>query len=127
MRTAWKTRAWRQSCFKPYKFDFPVVVDIEDSRHEKLSVEQLTQITAVFCEEIKKAGYQPMIYSSASWLNHKLDTKKLSEYDIWVAHWGTKKPAYSGDYTVWQYSCKGIVSGINGGVDLNIAYKNYSG
>lgn len=111
---------------KPYKLDFPVVVDIEDSRHEKLSVEQLTEVTAVFCEEIKKAGYEPMIYASASWLNSKLDTKKLSEYEIWVAHWGTTKPAYRGDFGVWQYSCKGKVSGIKGSVDLNVAYKNYS-
>lgn len=111
---------------KPYKPDFPIVVDIEDSRQEKLSVEELTLIVDIFCKEVKKAGYEPMIYSSASWLNNKLDTKKLSDYEIWVAHWGTLKPAFNGDYGVWQYSCKGRVSGISGAVDLNIAYKDYS-
>lgn len=111
---------------KPYKLEFPVVVDIEDGRQQKLSVEELTRVAEVFCEEVKKAGYQPMIYASASWLNNKLDTKKLSDYEIWVAHWGTTKPAYRGSYGVWQYSCKGIVSGIKGSVDLNVAYKDYS-
>jgi len=27
---------------------------------------------------------------------------------------------------MWQYSCKGIVSGIDGYVDLNLSYKNYA-
>lgn len=111
---------------KQYKPDFPVVVDIEDGRQEKLSVEELTLIADIFCEEVKKAGFQPMIYSSASWLNNRLDTKKLSDNEIWVAHWGTLKPAYNGSYGVWQYSCKGRVSGINGAVDLDIAYIDYS-
>ncbi len=111
---------------KQYKPDFPIVVDIEDSRQQKLSVGELTLIADIFCKEVKKAGYEPMIYSSASWLNNKLDTKKLSDYEIWVAHWGTLKPAYNGSYGVWQYSCKGRVSGISGAVDLNIAYKDYS-
>lgn len=109
---------------KPYKLDLPAIVDIEDTRHIKLSKEELTKIADVFCEELKKAGYEPMIYSSASWLNEKLNTKELSDYGIWVAHWGTVKPAFSGDYAVWQFSCKGIVSGISGDVDLNIAYKD---
>lgn len=111
---------------KQYKPDFPLVVDIEDSRQQKLGIEELTLIADIFCEEVKKAGYEPMIYSSASWLNNKLDTKKLSDYEIWVAHWGTLKPAYNGSYGVWQYSCKGRVSGISGAVDLNIAYIDYS-
>lgn len=111
---------------KRYKPDFPIVVDIEDSRQQKLSVGELTLVADVFCEEVKKAGYQPMIYSSASWLNNKLDMKKLSDYETWVAHWGVLKPAYNGSYGVWQYSCKGRVSGISGAVDLNIAYIDYS-
>ncbi len=111
---------------KPYKPDFPIVVDIEDSRQENLSVSELTRIADVFCKEVKKAGYTPMIYASASWLNNKLDTKQLSEYEIWVAHWGAVRPAFRGDYGVWQYSCEGMVSGISGKVDLNIAYKDYS-
>ena len=27
---------------------------------------------------------------------------------------------------MWQYTCKGIVSGIDGYVDLNLSYKNYA-
>lgn len=111
---------------KPYEPDFPIVVDVEDSKHESLSAEELTRITAVFCEEIKKAGYTPMIYASASWLTGKLNTKQLSNYEIWVAHWGALKPSFRGSYGVWQYSSKGRVSGIKGDVDLNVAYKNYS-
>ena len=111
---------------KQYKPDFPLVVDIEDSRQQKLSVEQLTLVADIFCEEIKKAGYEPMIYSSASWLNNKLDTKELSDYELWVAHWGVLKPSFKGSYGMWQYACSGRVSGISGAVDLDIAYIDYS-
>ena len=111
---------------EPYKLDFPIVLDIEDRTQEALGVDELTRIAAVFCEEIKKAGYTPMIYSSASWLNNRLNMSKLSEYEVWVAHWGTTRPAYRGSYGVWQYSSEGRVSGISGDVDLNIAYIDYS-
>ena len=111
---------------EPYELDFPIVVDIEDSTQEGLSVDELTRVAMVFCDEIKKAGYTPMIYSSASWLNNRLDMSRLSEYEVWVAHWGTTKPAYRGSFGVWKYSCEGRVSGISGDVDLNVAYIDYS-
>ena len=45
----------------------------------------------------------------------------LNKYKVWLAHY-TDKTNYAGKYNIWQYTSNGIVSGISGRVDLNIAY-----
>ena len=66
-----------------------------------------------------------MIYANKAWLTNYLDMSQLSEYDVWLAQWNTV-PTYSGEFGMWQYSSKGIVSGIDGYVDLNLSYRDYS-
>ena len=112
---------------------FPVIIDCEASsgRGDKISVEQRTQNIIAFCEKIKQEGYKPMLYSNKNWLEEYIDTSKLSEYDIWLAHYtGTTDPvnnpsSYKGTYHIWQYTSSGSVPGISTNVDINIAYKKY--
>ena len=66
-----------------------------------------------------------MLYSNKTWLTQYLDVSQLSEYDVWLAQWNTV-PTYKGNFGMWQYTCRGIVSGIDGFVDLNLSYKNYA-
>jgi len=47
-------------------------------------------------------------------------------YLIWLAHY-TSQTTYTGDYTCWQYSSNGSVSGISGNVDMNFWYGDTSG
>ena len=49
---------------------------------------------------------------------------ELKAYDLWIADYRSSVgyPAYG----IWQYSSNGRVPGINGAVDLNIAYQNYA-
>ncbi len=107
------------------KITYPVVLDVEEAYQAKLGKKTLTKIVKAFLDEIKAAGYYPMLYSNKTWLTDYLDMKQLSEYDVWLAQWNTV-PTYSGPFGIWQYSCKGIVGGIKGYVDLNISYKNYA-
>ncbi len=111
---------------KPYEIDFPVMFDFEDNSQVPLGRDKLTRIAQVFLGEIKDAGYYPMIYSYKNWLNNNLDMDKLREYEVAVAEWNVPKSTYEGKYGVWQYSCTGLVSGINGDVDLDICYKDYA-
>lgn len=77
-----------------------------------------------FLERVEAAGYFVGLYGSASSLTtHTADDIK-SRYTIWLAHW-TEITNYSGDYGIWQHSCKGKVDGINGDVDLDKCYVNY--
>ncbi len=65
-----------------------------------------TRICQAFCEEIKDAGYEPMIYASASVFTGYLNRETLHDkYKIWVAHYtGGKATNYSLPMYMWQFS-----------------------
>lgn len=110
---------------KNYKPLYPVVVDIEsNSSTQNLSSETLVDIAVTFCETIEDAGYYAMIYSNLNFFNTKLNSQELDKYDKWLAQWASRT-TYDGEFGIWQYSSTGTVSGINGNVDLDIAYKDY--
>ncbi len=108
---------------KKYKITLPIFIDIEDSAMPK---GQLTEIAQAFCQTVQSAGYTAGVYSSISWWKSYLDYSKLSSYKIWIARFNTVLSG--GNYTwtgrcdYWQYSGSGTIDGINGNVDLNIAY-----
>ena len=119
------------------KITYPIVVDIEwagggegnKGRADYISVTKRTEAARGFCETIKHSGYTPMIYANKYWLTSFLDMSRLSEYDVWIAHYvsgaPTKTSDYKGKYMIWQYTSGGSVPGIGGNVDLDISYKNY--
>ena len=110
---------------KPYKITYPVVLDVEEQSQADLGKEKITKIAKAFLDEIRAAGYYAMLYSNKSWLTYNFDMSQLADYEIWLAQWNTV-PTYKGEFGMWQYSCKGVVSGIDGYVDLNLSYKNYA-
>lgn len=109
----------------PYKITYPVVLDIEEQSQAQLGKKTVTKIVKAFLDEVNAAGYYAMLYSNKTWLTQYLDMSQLSGYEVWLAQWNTV-PTYKGEFGMWQYSCKGIVSGIDGYVDLNLSYKNYA-
>lgn len=106
---------------------YPITIDIEDfegTRNYSLSVQERTNIVKAFCNTIKNEGYKPMLYSYTYFLENKLDMNQLNSYDTWIAdYYGNTW--YTRDYTIWQYTDKGSINGINGNVDLNYCYKKY--
>lgn len=104
--------------------DFPIVFDIEDKEQLKLNNRQRTDIIKAFCDEIEKAGYYAMFYCNLNWLNNYLYRDELlSKYDLWLAQWDIGSPAVK--CGIWQKSDCGHINGINGNVDIDIAYKDY--
>lgn len=110
-----------------YDISYPIIFDIEDPWYinNGYSKQTLTDMAITFCEEIKNAGYMPMIYSYASFFDSHLDKERLKEYPVWVAHIDTDVPAYDGKYFMWQYSWEGSIDGIEGNVDLDYAYVDF--
>lgn len=109
----------------PYDLDFPAVLDFEDpSQQDNLTNEERTAIAKAFLEEVEKAGYYPMLYTNRNWATGYLNMDELSDYDVWLAEW-FPKPAYTGDFDIWQFTAYGKVAGIGGDVDLNVCTKNY--
>lgn len=110
---------------KGYKLEYPVYFDIEDSCFDKLSNDEVRAITDTFCKYMEEQGYCCGITSYSNFLKNRLGVSFLNQYAVWIAHYNVRKPSYGGYYGMWQYSCNGSVSGINGAVDLDYAYVDY--
>lgn len=111
---------------QPYKLTYPVVYDTEEikndtARTDNLTKEQYTEYGITFCETVKAAGYEPMIYANMKWLAFMLDLEKLTDYKIWYADY-EEKPQNPYEIQMWQYTESGSVPGIEGNVDINILF-----
>lgn len=118
-----------QFCLNALKgrhLDYPVFYDVEANVQSKLSKDQLTAIVTTFCDAISRAGYLAGVYSSANWYLNKLDNAALSKYYKWVAHYGVGAPNYDGTFAIWQTTSSGSVPGINGAVDMDSCFKDFS-
>ena len=112
---------WVIEQIKDYKVDLPIAFDWEEWRYfnsYELSFFGLTSMAEAYLEEIEKAGYKGMLYSSKNYLEKIWFPTK---YETWLAHY-TDETNYSGEYTFWQMMSSGTVDGIRGGVDVNIYY-----
>lgn len=114
------------SALEGYKLQLPIVYDPElishdDARTDNVTGEQFTKNTITFCDAIKAAGYEPMVYSNMVWEATLFDMTKLQDYDFWYADYEAA-PQTPYDFTFWQYTESGKVPGIEGNVDLNLQF-----
>lgn len=120
---------------KNYSLDLPIVFDYEFSPSSEgrtnlawaegeLNKTKMTNITLAFCNTIKSAGYDVMVYANKTFLNKNIDHEVIEDagYEIWLAHY-TKSTDYTGDYRIWQYTSTGRIPGIADKVfDCNFMY-----
>ena len=109
---------------REYDITYPVAIDSEDLQAEgartlNLDVASRTDSVVGFCETIKVAGYEPMIYSNRNWFAQSLDMKRLGGYKLWMANYA-EYPDFPYNYSGWQYTGEGSLSGVSGYVDLNV-------
>ena len=104
-------------------FEMPIALDLEStSIDDKVGA---TEAAIAFCETLENAGYYVVIYGSDLYgFKDRMEIDRLKDYDKWVARYGSK-PTYVNEYGIWQYTSEGSINGIDGNVDLNIAYKDY--
>lgn len=110
-----------------YEINMPIVFDTEPIYYDKartddLTPGQLTAITRAFCEEIKNAGYTPMIYANAKRFTTVLHLEELSEYELWLADY-RQAPDFPYRFQMWQFTEKGSVPGIQGAVDIDLYFE----
>ena len=113
------------------KLDLPIAFDYEESdlegaRTENLNAEQATENAIAFMEELKAKGHKGVIYTNLNWANNMYDLKQLSNYDFWFAQYGTDNPKLKVPFSIWQYTDKGSVEGIDTYVDMDIMFKRKS-
>ncbi|MBP3901845.1 MAG: hypothetical protein J6D53_10420 [Blautia sp.] len=126
---------------KGYKISYPIVFDMEDSAQDTLTNDQRTDLARVFCDEIKKAGYYPMVYTNIYWHNYRLNVSRLREYDLWLASFGdtiNRPDRNKYRYTIWQAtggsttpgmnSTAGLIDGIpaDNEADINFGFVDYT-
>ena len=129
---------WVKENIKHYSVSLPVVYDCEgfhnsSSRMYNLSNKQITDNALSFINKIKSLGYDAMFYASKNDLETAFETNRIeAKSKIWIAHFDgkiypeAKNPQYSGKYSMWQYTNKGIVNGVSGDVDLVVSYEAFT-
>ncbi|MGI6068796.1 MAG: GH25 family lysozyme [Blautia sp.] len=133
---------WVIKQLQGYKISYPVVVDMEASAQDGLTNTQRSNIAKTFLDEVKKAGYYPMLYCNTDWYLNRLNVSTLAGYDKWMANYGDSLTAPAGvpssAYTIWQAtsgntdsglkSTRGLIPGIpkENNVDVDFGYKDYT-
>ena len=118
-------------------FDLPVFIDLEQATKQiALGKDTLTTYILSALDIIENAGYDAGVYANKNWYSNYIDKSRIVDagYDIWMAQYPSGSYAVDPDRydksslcNIWQYSSRGIVNGINGNVDVDVAYTDYSG
>lgn len=94
-------------------------VDVEDSRLPRDRA-RLTAIVRAFCQRVKQAGMDIMVYTNPDFLRNRLGD--LREYGLWLALWrSSENPPSTDTYPnlrIWQWGTE-AVRGIAGKADAN--------
>ena len=119
-----------------YSLKTTVWMDIEEQNIAKKLGAGLIDVILAYKNVINASGYQFGVYTGMSYYNTYLNKyeSRLDGIPMWIARYPStaamsidknpaesKKPAIR-NIVAWQYSSKGVVSGITGNVDLNILY-----
>ena len=111
--------AYYIALLRKYKFNHQLwaAVDVEDS-HLTGDRAALTARVKLFCDLVRAAGFRPMVYANSWWLESRFESP--AGVPIWEANWSASaRPSRA---RMWQYTSTGRVGGINGNVDMNVAY-----
>ena len=117
----------------PYRLDYPIAFDFEYDSVTRAARAGVTvtralasRIARTFCETTEAAGHYVLNYSNRDFLGRYFDEDVQARYDLWLAQW-PKEPdlARPPECGIWQYTSTGRVPGIDGDVDLDVAYRDY--
>lgn len=111
--------AYYISLLRKYKFNHQLwaALDVEDS-YLTGDRAALTARVKLFCDLVREAGFRPMVYANSWWLDSRFESP--AGVPIWEANWSASaRPSRA---RMWQYTSTGNVPGINGNVDMDVAY-----
>ena len=110
--------------------DFPVAIDFEGDSTAymrrmgvKPNKRLNTNICKIIAQELQAAGYKVIMYLNPDYIHNHVNYNELKGYDLWLAQYSS---SHSIKCDIWQHTSIGSVPGINGNVDMNIAYKDYT-
>ena len=113
-----------KNCLKGKQFEYPICMDVEEDRHQRVGKAKMAEAIKGFCEYLEGKGYYVSIYANSNYFNNFIDTANLKQYDKWLAVWTSNKPTFKyGDFGMWQNSSSGNIGGMR--IDTDYAYKDY--
>lgn len=113
-----------------HKIPYPIMYDWEyasESYAAKNGVKPtrafVLDCTRAFCETMEKHGFYCGFYTNNDlYLKYYQSSDVTKNYDMWFARYANAPGRKCG---MWQTTDKGSVPGIQGKVDMDIAYHNY--
>ena len=107
------------------ELEMPLVFDWElaqgENRTDNVDARTVTDCAIAFCEQIKAAGYRPMVYFNESISRNRMYLEELTDYEFWLAKYSdTMNFPYKVE--MWQYTDGGSIPGIPKGVDVNLYF-----
>lgn len=132
---------WVADYISQYPITYPVGYNCEgfqlaNNRHYRLTKDERSNVAVAYLDRILEAGYTPIFYANQSELSGDAEwnTSEIQQkYKVWLAWYNgdtesiATGPAYGGQCAMWQYTNQGSVPGINGTVDVDVAYFGYNG
>ena len=103
-----------------YQLSYPVYYDLEEPGTQAGAVER----AIIFGDIIEAAGYWCGIYANLNWWENYLKSG-LERFTKWVAQYNNVCQYKGANLDIWQYTSKGVVNGIKGGVDMNECYRDF--
>ena len=101
--------------------DMPPMLDVEIADH--INTDLISGKVLIWLQTVEKAtGRLPILYTDNGFADTVLTDDRLSRYPLWIADYAATihslpSPWKSSGWTMWQYSEKGQVKGVNGEVD----------
>lgn len=108
-----------------WEIAMPVVYDWEyvsdEARTANMDARTLTDCSKHFCDLVREAGYQPMVYFNRNQAANLLYLEELTDYPFWLAAY-TDRMGFPYKVDMWQYTDNGRVPGIEGPVDVDVLF-----
>lgn len=86
-----------------------------------ISGHKVNELAKIFCDTIKKEGYEVGIYTNLDYASNYFSRDTLDKYHTWIASW-TNACYYKYNYIIWQCSDSKWIDGKR--FDLNKLYYN---
>lgn len=110
------------NAIKGYSYTCVPALDVEITNG--MTKAQITADINSFAAEFKRlSGHDIMIYTNSNFIDANFGSS-LSAFKLWVANYNSGGPQVSSvwsQWTMWQYTENGTVSGIGSGIDCNKA------
>jgi GH25 family lysozyme M1 (1,4-beta-N-acetylmuramidase) len=111
--------------------EYGIWLDLEDKTVEAKGKDYIKDLTFIYANTFRAAGYYFGIYCNKDWYSRLIHDDLKNEFDFWIARYPSKdtglynaasslKPS---KYAVaWQYSSKGFVPGVKTRCDMDVDF-----